>query len=139
MSNYIFHGKYKDIYGFGYYPYGAKQIRKKVKKYFMQPDEFLGIYELYKNAKTKEDIIFIVNLIETSKPVQHYKYCNIYAYRNVFRMIDMHEKHKLEIIHFINEIKKSAHPNGIKLLHVLMQWLYNYTVHTSSLNSVTFK
>lgn len=139
MSNYIFHGKHKDVYDFGYYPCGAKQIRKKVKKHFMQPNEFLGIYELYKNAKTNEDIIFIVNLIETSKTVQHYKYCNIYAYCNVFRMINMPGKHKLEIIHFINEIKKSAHPNGIRLLRVLMQWLYNYTVHTSSLNSVTFK
>jgi len=139
MSNYIFNGKYKDVYRHPYYPYGSKQIRKKVKKHFMQPDEFLGIYELYKNAKTNEDIVFIVNLIETSKPVQHYKYCNIYTFNEVFRIIGIHKGYKLKIIHFIDNIKNLTYSNGIILLNVLMQWLYNYTVHTNSLNSVTFK
>lgn len=132
-------GKYNDIYSSDYYPYGAKQIRKKVKKYFMQPDEFLGIYELYKNAKTDEDIVFIVKLIETSKPVQHYKYCNICSHFSIFQTVFLDGRDRLELIYFIDIIKKSTYLKGFLLLGILMQWLYNYTVHTSSLNSVTFK
>ena len=69
--------KYRCVYNSMYNPYGPKQTRKKVKKNFMQPQEFLTIYELYKNLQSEEDFIFLISVIKSSKTYKHYKFLMI--------------------------------------------------------------
>ena len=113
-------------------PYAKKQIPKKVRKYFMSDKEFLTIYELFKNIKTEEDKVFWINLVETSKTYKHYKKNPISFY------LDMRSNNTVEQI--FNDIKKES-VNVFKLVYgsnAIIQWLFTRTVHTSSLEVVSF-
>lgn len=113
-------------------PYAKKQIPKKVRKYFMTDKEFLTIYELFNNIKTEEDKVFWINLVETSKTYKHYKKNLISFY------MDLQEYNSVEQI--FNDIKKES-ANIFTMLfgsNAIIQWLFTRTVHTSSLEVVSF-
>lgn len=113
-------------------PYHKKQIPKKVRKYFMSDKEFLTIYELFKNIKTEEDKVFWINLVETSKTYKYYKKNPISFY------MDCQSDNTVEQI--LNDLKKSPRyvfvmtPSAISII----QWLFTRTIHTSSLEGVSF-
>lgn len=113
--------------------YHKKQIRRKVKKYFMSDSEFLSIYILYINIRNIDDYHFVINLIKTSKTYRHYKYNSLY-------IRTYHEK-GIVLSDAITrlELRKKIMPYDRILLKAVMEWLFNHTVHTISLNSVTFK
>lgn len=113
-------------------PYHKKQIPKKVKKYFMSDKEFLTIWELFKNIKTEEDKVFWINLIETSKTYKHYKKNPISFYT------DNQCDNSVEQI--FNDLKKeSAYAfNMLFGSNAIIQWLFTRTIHTSSLEVVSF-
>lgn len=117
-----------------------KQVTTKVRKYFMQPDEFLGIYNLYMNIKTKEDCIFIINMIETSKTYKHYKTNDIY-FRNDYFAFQVIPSGSLQYV--IYKIKNYLNfQNSVDfyiILTPIIEWLFTHTIHTNSLNSVAFK
>lgn len=113
-------------------PYDKKQIPKKVRKYFMSDKEFLIIYELFKNIKTEEDKVFWINLIETSKTYKHYKKNPVSFYldnrcdntvENVFNVCKRES---------VNTFTRTFGMNAI------LQWLFTRTIHTSSLEVVSF-
>ena len=113
-------------------PYDKKQIPKKVKKYFMSDKEFLTIWELFKNIKTEEDKVFWINLVETSKTYKHYKknpisfYMGLRCYNSVEQIF--------------NDLRKES-ANEFNMLfgsNVIVEWLFTRTVHTSSLEVVSF-
>ena len=114
-------------------PYAKKQIPKKVRKYFMSDKEFLTIWELFKNIKTEEDKVFWINLVETSKTYKHYKKSLISFYQDNGR-----DDNTVEQI--LNDLKKSPRyvfvmtPSAISII----QWLFTRTIHTSSLEGVSF-
>ena len=113
--------------------YRKKQIRTRVKKHFMSDSEFLGIYNLYTNIRNIDDYHFVINMIKTSKTYRHYK-CNSLYVRTY------HEKG----IVLSDAIKRlEAHkrivPYDRMLLKAVMEWLFSHTIHTTSLNSVTFR
>ena len=113
-------------------PYAKKQIPKRVRKYFMSDKEFLTIWELFKNIKTEEDKVFWINLVETSKTYKHYKTSIISFY------MDNQCDNSVEQI--FNDLKKQS-ANIFNLLlesHAIIQWLFTRTVHTSSLEVVSF-
>ena len=114
-------------------PYVKKQIPKKVRKYFMSDKEFLAIWELFNNIKTEEDKMFWINLIETSKTYKHYKKNPVSFYgSNVFK-----DKSVEQILTFCKE--RSG--NTLDILagsQAIMEWLFTRTVHTNSLEVVSF-
>lgn len=122
--------------------YSKKQLRTRVKKNFMRPKEFLGIYNLFVNAKTLDDFIFIINMIESSKVYRHYKKCNIVFYGKYSYRYIMSQPNNKSIEALFNLIKNIDAKDTYILrliLSSILEWLFSHTIHTSSLNSVTFK
>ena len=113
-------------------PYHKKQIPKKVRKYFMSDKEFLTIWELFKNIKTEEDKVFWINLVETSKTYKHYKKNPISFY------MDLRCHNSVE--QAFNYIKKESANvfNMLTCSNAIMEWLFTRTIHTSSLEVVSF-
>lgn len=114
-------------------PYAKKQIPKKVRKYFMPDKEFLTIYELFKNIKTEEDKVFWINLVETSKTYKHYKKSPISFYGDDENDDDTVEK--------VFNSCKERFPSAFNMLfssRAIIQWLFTRTIHTSSLEVVSF-
>jgi hypothetical protein len=113
-------------------PYYKKQIPKKVRKYFMLDKEFLTIWELFKNIKTEEDKVFWINLVETSKTYKHYKKNPISFYGDL-QFINSVEQ-------IFNDLKKESANwfNTLSGSNAIIQWLFTRTVHTSSLEVVSF-
>lgn len=113
-------------------PYAKKQIPKKVRKYFMSDKEFLTILELFKNIQTEEDKVFWINLVETSKTYKHYKKNPISFY------MDNQCDNSVEQI--FNDLKKEPAIafNMLFESYAIIQWLFTRTIHTSSLEVVSF-
>ena len=112
--------------------YHKKQIPKKVRKYFMSDKEFLTIYELFKNIKTEEDKVFWINLVETSKTYKHYKKSPISFYGDG---VDDNSVEK------VLDFCKKGPPGMFNILassQAIMEWLFTRTIHTSSLEVVSF-
>lgn len=113
-------------------PYAKKQIPKKVRKYFMSDKEFLTILELFNNIKTEEDKVFWINLVETSKTYKHYKKSLISFYGNgsgdnsIEEIIDLCKKGLPSIFNILDS------PRAI------VEWLFTRTIHTNSLEVVSF-
>lgn len=118
-------------YTIDYSIYRRKHIVTKVKKHFMTSKEFLNIYEQYCNIKTSEDFIFVIQLIQTSKTYRHYQTNEICLPK--FK-INCSINTLIWSMSCVNDIMTQ-----MPTLTLIMQWLYSRTVHTSSLNSVTFK
>lgn len=114
-------------------PYHKKQIPKRVRKYFMSDKEFLTIWELFKNIKTEEDKVFWINLVETSKTYKHYKKNTISFYQDNGRDDNSVEK----VLSFCKE-RSSATFNILISSNAIMEWLFTRTVHTGSLEVVSF-
>ena len=113
-------------------PYAKKQIPKKVRKYFMSDKEFLIIWELFKNIKTEEDKVFWINLVETSKTYKHYKKNPISFYG------DDGLGDSVEIILVFCKERCAGTFNRLSCSHAIIEWLFTHTVHTSSLEVVSF-
>ena len=113
-------------------PYHKKQIPKKVRKYFMTDKEFLTIYELFNNIKTEEDKVFWINLVETSKTYKHYKKNPISFYA------DNQHNHTVEEIFNLCRNESAYMFNILTSSHAIVEWLFTRTVHTSSLEVVSF-
>ena len=113
-------------------PYHKKQIPKKVRKYFMSDKEFLTIWELFKNIKTEEDRVFWINLVETSKTYKHYKKNPISFY------MDNQCDNTVEDI--FNLCKRESTYSFMRTVgtRAIIQWLFTRTIHTSSLEVVSF-
>ena len=101
----------------------------------MTPEEFLGIYELYKNIRCAEDSLFVLNLIETSKTYRHYKTNPIF--------ISYDKQMSTESIMFIlkEDPPTSLIDDGCKdpFFPKLIEWLLNHTVHVPSLSLAILK
>lgn len=113
-------------------PYAKKQIPKKVRKYFMSDKEFLTIWELFKNIKTEEDKVFWINLVETSKTYKHYKKNPISFY------LDCQVDNTMEQIFNLCKKESCSSFRFISGTQAIVQWLFTRTVHTSSLEVVSF-
>jgi hypothetical protein len=112
-------------------PYVKKQIPKKVRKYFMSDKEFLTIWELFNTIKTEEDKVFWINLVETSKTYKHYKNNPISFYGdNGYNSVE-------NVLDFCKDRLPSTF-NILASSNAIMQWLFTRTVHTSSLEVVSF-
>jgi hypothetical protein len=114
-------------------PYAKKQIPKRVRKYFMSDKEFLTILELFNNIKTAEDKVFWINLVETSKTYKHYKKNPISFYGGNVCKDDSVEQ--------VLDLCKKRHWDTFNILdssHAIMEWLFTRTIHTSSLEVVSF-
>ena len=126
--------KYRNKYRQKYYQlstYSKKQVRRKVKKKFMTPEEFLGIYELTIHAKSKEDYEFVIQLIKSSKTYKHYKNNIVITHATLLdRTLQQHMKVLRE---------QDLNSGGRQRLMIVLEWLFSHTVHANSLNSVTFK
>lgn len=113
--------------------YAKKQIPKKVRKYFMSDKEFLTIWELFKNIKTEEDKVFWINLVETSKTYKHYKkspisfYYDNWPYGNTVEQVLGSCKQR--VADTFNTLNSSQ---------AIVEWLFTRTIHTSSLEVVSF-
>lgn len=114
-------------------PYVKKQIPKKFRKYFMSDKEFLTIWELFKNIKTEEDKVFWINLVETSKTYKHYKKNPISFYGDNGRNDNSVEK----VLDFCKE-KSGIIFNTLVSSNAIVEWLFTRTIHTSSLEVVSF-
>lgn len=114
-------------------PYHKKQIPKKVRKYFMTDKEFLTIWELFKNVKTEEDKVFWINLVETSKTYKHYKKSPISFYADNGRDDNTVEK----VLDYCKERAGDTF-NILISSRAIVEWLFTHTVHTSSLEVVSF-
>lgn len=114
-------------------PYAKKQIPKKVRKYFMSDKEFLTIWELFKNIKTEEDKVFWINLVETSKTYKHYKKSIISFYQDNGR-----EDNNVEMVLDFCKNREAGPFNILVSSNAIMEWLFTRTVHTSSLEVVSF-
>lgn len=127
MKPAIYHSKYLSP---SIQYYRRKQVTTKVRKKFMTPEEFLGIYELYKNIRCAEDSLFVLNLIETSKTYRHYKTNPIF--------ISWDKQMSAESIMFIlkEDPPTSLIDNGCDdpFFPRLIEWLLNHTVHVPSLS-----
>ena len=115
--------------------YRRKQVTTRVRKKFMTPEEFLGIYELYKNIRCAEDSLFVLSLIETSKTYRHYKTNPIF--------INWEKQMSAESIMFIlkDDPPTSLIDNGYDdpFFSKLIEWLLSHTVHTPSLSLAILK
>ena len=98
----------------------------------MSDKEFLTIWELFQNIKTEQDKVFWINLVETSKTYKHYKKNPISFYT------DLQFNDSVEQI--FNDIKKEPANvfNMLTCSNAIIQWLFTRTVHTSSLEVVSF-
>ena len=114
-------------------PYAKKQIPKKVRKYFMSDKEFLTIWELFNNIRTEEDKVFWINLIETSKTYKHYKKNPISFYMDNGRNDNNVEK----VLASCKELRTNLF-DILATSNAIMEWLFTRTIHTSSLEVVSF-
>ena len=99
----------------------------------MSDKEFLTIWELFKNIKTEEDKMFWINLVETSKTYKHYKKSPISFYQDNGRDDTTVEN--------VLDYCKERLPGTFNILvssHAIVEWLFTHTVHTSSLEVVSF-
>ena len=99
----------------------------------MSDKEFLTIWELFNNIKTEEDKVFWINFVETSKTYKHYKKSPISFYGDDENDDDTVEK--------VFNSCKERFPSTFNMLfssRAIMQWLFTRTVHTSSLEVVSF-
>lgn len=112
--------------------YAKKQIPKKVRKYFMSDKEFLTIWELFKNIKTEEDKVFWINLVETSKTYKHYKTSPISFY-----MDNQCDNTIEDIFNLCRRERVNSFINMVGI-NAIIQWLFTRTIHTSSLEVVSF-
>ena len=125
---------YNYTYNSDYDRYSRKQVTTRVRKHFMTPEEFLGIYEQYQNIRSIDDFIFVVELIKSSKTYKHYQ-TNI-LFNRAFRV---QSSIKDYINGLTNIVPNNPYEYYYSLLTLVMQWLCSRTVHASSLNSVTFR
>ena len=125
---------YNHAYNSDYDRYYRKQVATRVRKHFMTPEEFLGIYEQYQNIRTIDDMIFVVELIKSSKTCKHYKTNKIYL-RGMRVQYSVKEYIKI----LTNIVPNNPYEYYVSTLTLIMQWLFSRTVHSSSLNSVTFR
>ena len=98
----------------------------------MSDKEFLTIWELFNTIKTEEDKVFWINLVETSKTYKHYKKSPISFY------MDLQCNNSVEQI--FNDIKKES-ANVFNMMfgsNAIVEWLFTRTIHTSSLEVVSF-
>jgi hypothetical protein len=98
----------------------------------MSDKEFLTIYELFKNIKTEEDKVFWINLVETSKTYKHYKKSPISFYQ---------DNGRYNTVENVLDFCKERIPGTFNILsssRAIVEWLYTRTVHTSSLEVVSF-
>ena len=98
----------------------------------MSDKEFLTIYELFDNIKTEEDRVFWINLVETSKTYKHYKKNPISFYMDNQCDISVEEIFNFCRREPVNSFSRTFGMNAI------VQWLFTRTVHTSSLEVVSF-
>lgn len=130
-----YNNKYRQKY-FGLNTYSKKQLHTKVRKNFMSDKEFLGIYNLYRNLNTLDDFIFIINMIKTAKVYKHYK-------TNIIHFCDYHVDCHCSIEAYL--LQPQFDPEYFNKRYVIaylsgvIEWLFSHTIHTSSLNSITFK
>lgn len=111
--------------------YIKKQIPRKAKKNFLSDKEFLAIYDLYKSLQTKEDWIFLSNVIETCKPYKHYKKSLLVSYINNYERTTVED--------YFNRIKSTSSIVTTSMyMRVLMEWLFARTIHTRSMEVVGF-
>lgn len=99
----------------------------------MSDKEFLIIWELFQNIKTEEDKVFWINLIETSKTYKHYKknpisfyYMNNQLDNTVEQVLDFCKERIANTFNILNSSR------------AIVEWLFTRTVHTSSLEVVSF-
>jgi hypothetical protein len=130
-----YNNKYRQKY-FSLNTYSKKQLHTKVRKNFMSDEEFLGIYNLYRNLNTLDDFIFIINMIKTSKVYRHYKtnIIHVYTYR-----IDRRCSIESYLLQPQFDPRYFDKRYVIAYLSGVIEWLFSHTIHTSSLNSITFK
>lgn len=98
----------------------------------MSDKEFLTIYELFKNIKTEEDKVFWINLVETSKTYKHYKKNPVSFY------VDRHCSNTLEYIFNLYKKEPVSSFTFTYGMQAVMEWLFTRTIHTSSLEVVSF-
>ena len=98
----------------------------------MTDKEFLTIWELFKNIKTEEDKVFWINLVETSKTYKHYKKNPISFY------MDNQHNHTVEEIFNLCRNESAYMFNILTSSHAIVEWLFTRTVHTNSLEVVSF-
>lgn len=99
----------------------------------MSDKEFLTIWELFKNIKTEEDKVFWINLVETSKTYKHYKKNPISFYGDNWP----HHATVEKVLDFCKE-RAGVTFNILTSSNAIMEWLFTRTVHTSSLEVVSF-
>ena len=99
----------------------------------MSDKEFLTIWELFKNIKTEEDKVFWINLVETSKTYKHYKKSPISFYQDN----ECDDTTVENVLDYCKE-KLPCTFNILASSHAIVEWLFTRTVHTSSLEVVSF-
>ena len=99
----------------------------------MSDKEFLTIWELFNNIKTEEDKVFWINLIETSKTYKHYKKSPISFYGG-----NACKNPSVEQVFTSCKERSASAFNMLNISHAIMEWLFTHTVHTSSLEVVSF-
>ena len=105
----------------------------------MTAEEFLNIYNLYEHMQNRSDYIFLINVIKTCKTYRHYK-TNVIQFRVDRFLSSIYEHCTLETYISILEISPDGSINKYRSdLQPIIEWLFSHTVHTSSLNSVSFK
>ena len=105
----------------------------------MTAEEFLNIYNLYEHIQSRSDYIFLINVIKTCKTYRHYK-TNVIKFRVDRFLASVFESYTLEAYMFTIENCPDGTAYKYKSnLQPIIEWLYSHTVHTSSLNSVSFK
>lgn len=119
--------------------WAKKQTTSKVKKRFLTGEEFLNIYNLYEHVQSKSDYIFLINVIKTCKTYRHYK-TNVIRFRVDRFLSSVYENCTLEkYIATIEHCPEGSVNKYKSNLQPMIEWLLSHTVHTSSLNSVSFK
>ena len=106
----------------------------------MTSEEFLNIYNLFLNIHNRSDYIFLINVIKTCKTYRHYK-TNTIRFRDIDGfLVDQCGHVTLETYMLLIENYPDRPVYKYKdNLQPIIEWLYSHTVHTSSLNSVSFK
>ena len=99
----------------------------------MSDKEFLTIWELFQNIKTEEDKVFWINLVETSKTYKHYKKSPISFYGG-----NVCKDHSVEQVFTFCKERSWETFNILASSQAIMEWLFTRTIHTSSLEVVSF-
>jgi hypothetical protein len=99
----------------------------------MSDKEFLTIWELFKNIRTEEDKVFWINLVETSKTYKHYKTSIISFYNDNWPYGNTVE----QVLGFCKQ-RMAGTFNILSSSQAIVEWLFTRTIHTSSLEVVSF-